>query len=377
MALRNVQAQAIIQNLGTRPDHHLQVILIRLKLHKTHLITKLTNLVKEEPVAVPNLTRTSFMERQSVNNTSRVIAHKLLCHIRCTSSRFMGRTHHLQLLIQLRRKSSWICKKNPLIAQEKAVWLINKKRPRWSRTKNKKQLHPRNLVATTIMISIIKIPARDNNNNSSIIITPQAALTELPLLIVKISSVWLILATVAILTIQLQLKCVPVVVLITRVHPRPCSQINSHQLILRIKERGHLSISRGRSRRCRRRRGIVQQIVVHTHNSWLQLRLISNKCTRRHRLLQQRVRRRCVRVLKMCSNRETSLKFRLSASTHTTSNPVQFTSMAPSQQNYPQTLSNLSSKRKWWWWINKVLKWILTQAQFTPSNRQLHIKLQH
>jgi len=195
------------------------------------------------------------------------------------------------------------------------------------------------------------------------------ALTELQLLTVRII-VCQILAIAVTLTIQHQLKCVQVII---KVHLLQCF-LNSHQLIqLRIKEK-ELHNSKNKSKRCRSSRDIVLLIVVLIHNKWLQLRFINNKCTRQHRLLQQFVRRKYAKVSKMYNNTEMNLRSKSSASTHTISSPAQFTSTVLNLLNYPQKLYSHLIKRKWWWWINRVLKWIPIQAQFIPSNKQLHIK---
>ena len=112
------------------------------------------------------------------------------------------------------------------------LWLINLKRHRLSRTKNKKQPHLRNLAAITI--NIIKIPARDNNSMYQ-------APIELPLLTVK-TIAW----PAHTLITQLQLKCVPVII---KVLLLPCFKINNLQLIqLRIKEK-ELHSSRDKSKK--------------------------------------------------------------------------------------------------------------------------------
>ena len=191
------------------------------------------------------------------------------------------------------------------------LWLINLKRHRLSRTKNKKQPHLRNLAAITI--NIIKIPARDNNSMYQ-------APIELPQLTVK-TIVWPAQAIAHILITQLQLKCVPVII---KVLLLPCFKINNLQLIqLRIKEK-ELHSSRDKSKKWQSSRGTAQQIVVLIHNKWLLLKFISNKCTRLHRLHRQLVRTKCVKVSKMPNNKEKSQRSKSSANILTINNPAQF-----------------------------------------------------
>lgn len=166
--------------------------------------------------------------------------------------------------------------------------------------------------------------------------------TELQLLTAR-KIEWLAQVTVITLIIRLQLKYVQAII---KVLLQLCFQINSPQLTqLRIKEK-ELHSSKDKSKRCRSSRGIVRQIVVLIHHKCLLLKFISNKCTRQLKLLQQPVRRKYAKASKMSSNRETSLRSKSSASTHTTSSLVQFTLTVLNQLSYQQKLYNLLIKRK-------------------------------